>query len=259
MIPVLDHTGSSHPTPGSGVSGPFAVTLWRIGRWLAGLMFFAVPASGQAQLVIRVGVPDAEYSSASPYSLLPNTPGQSVSVYVKNTGGSAVQVGGVQLKVQVGDTGPASEGGVGTIDGPNITGLDVITGTAFAANNNGNHYVVYPDPGVSKQFALCDTSTSSGTVTLAPGSTTLFATLTLDTTGFSAPDYWPCYLGGTVDGPSYYLDSTYAGSIPLTIYDGSMTVPEPRAEILIGTLLLAGGLGWRRLRARQRSVSGISL
>src|SRR5690349_25173755 len=104
-------------------------------RWgrLAGLIgcgLLGVRAMGQ--IVIDVG----------DYTLLPTTPGQTISIRV--SGGSAVQ--GLNSNVQVADGYPTG----GSIDGPNITGLDV-SGTAshptiFFANNSGARQPDSRDP-----------------------------------------------------------------------------------------------------------------
>ena len=108
--------------------------------------------------------------------LLPNTANQVVSIWVN--GGE--QIAGEDFFAQIGDGG-AFLGGSNTK--PAFTNVDVLSGTIFAANNNG----AFGDPngtpsGSNAAHPLIwvdGTTTVSGTVS-ASG---LLATLTLDTTG----------------------------------------------------------------------------
>lgn len=116
-----------------------------------------------AALVIDVGEHD----------LLPNTPGQAVFIFVR--GGDPVQ--GVNLNAQVEDGGTELAAFGGSIDGPAISNVDIITGTIFAGNNNGpvNPELAF---GVDfRQLELRTTTTAAGTVA-ADG---LLATLIIDT------------------------------------------------------------------------------
>lgn len=190
-------------------------------RWgrLAGLIgcgLLGVRAMGQ--IVIDVG----------DYTLLPNTPGQTISIRV--SGGAAVQ--GLNFNVQVADGYPTG----GSIDGPNITGLDLL-GTAsnptiFFANNSGARTPVRSDPQVWSESL----TTGSGTVN-ASG---LLAVVTVDTSGWFGGS-WSFALGNTQEGAT-----DFAG-LPATITDGTITVvPEPASATVVGVGLLLGGLWLRR-------------
>jgi len=109
--------------------------------------------------------------SVGDHVLLADAPNQQVRLFV--TGGDDVQ--GVDLFIQVADGGPEAPGG--TIDGPAITQVDLFSGTIFAGNNTGE-----AGGSVVPQFWYSGTTTQSETVA-ADG---LLATVTIDTSGFSA-------------------------------------------------------------------------
>ena len=182
------------------------------------------------------------------YDLLPNTSGQQIELFVQNLGNAAVNVAGLSLNVQVADSGPAP--GLGSIPGPHITSVDIVTGTVFQLSNNDSGQ---ENAGSSPQFANWTTTTSSGTVSLGAGTTTELALVTLDTTGFSNPASWHFYLGSTINGPTKYFNAT-AGDILPSIFDGFISVPEPNAAVIVCGLLL----GWVAVRRwpRRRNQGG---
>lgn len=189
---------------------------------LAVFTCFWVAVALQAQIVVNVGT----------HSLLPNTPNQSIPIHV--SGGAAVA--GLNFRAQVADGFPDVPGSL--VDGPNITGVDIIgttSPTIFTGNNTGQQ-----DPGSVPQLSIRTTTTSSGTVT-ANG---LLVTLTLDTTGFATGTY-ALSLSSTFAGGTSFLDSL-ANPISSTITDGSLmisAVPEPVQSVtVIGfCLALLGG------------------
>ena len=184
----------------------------------------AAPASAPATLYIHVGQ----------INLLPDTPNQTAGIWV--TTDSADQVGGCNFNAQVAGGGPE----LGGLDGPDITGVDLTSGTIFA----GNH-LAQTDLGSLAQLAMYSVVTQDGTVT-ADG---LLASLTFDTTGFSAiGSTWALELSATHNGPT---DFAPTGA---TITDGTIRiVPEPATLLsLTGACLAAGGYLRRRLRIRRR-------
>jgi hypothetical protein len=175
-------------------------------KWFAVGLFLA--SSANSALIIDVGG----------HELLPDTPNQTVQVFV--SGGDAVQ--GLNFYAQVADGGPAAGG---TITGPSITAVNILSGTIFASNNAGQD-----DPGSLPQLAARTTTTASGTVS-ASG---LLATLTFDTTGFTTTQSWALSLGDTLNGPT-----DFAG-VPITITDGSISViPEPESVAILGLVMSA--------------------
>jgi hypothetical protein len=160
--------------------------------------------------------------------LQPNTAGQTFTLVVQNQG-SAVQVGALNFNAQVADGGPEVGG---TVDGPDITGVDIITGTVFDGVSTQN------DPGSTTQYANRTTTVPAtpGSVTLGAGSTTTFATITISTVGFSSPQSWSFNLDNTIAGFGSTKYSTALGAdIPITITDGmiSVVVPEPSTYAMI--------------------------
>ena len=155
------------------------------------------------------------------YLLSPDTPGQEIEIHV--SGGD--QIAGINFFLQVADGGPV-EGG--SISGPVITNVDILTGTIFDGNNNDD----YGDgPGVSLRRSKSQvweslTDTASGTVK-ADG---LLATVTIDTTGFFLDDPnlpWDLKMVGTLAGDSQLFDET-ASEVDTTITNGTIAVvPEP--------------------------------
>ena len=152
----------------------------------ATFLFCALPALAVPTIVVGT------------HTLLPNQPNQVIEIRV--TGGDPVD--GLNFYVQVADGGPelvalgllpAGQG----IDGPAITGADLISGTIFAANNDGQQV----PPGNQPQVAGFLITTDVGTVA-ADG---LLARLTLDTTGFTSGS-WPLMLADTWNG-----DADFAG------------------------------------------------
>jgi hypothetical protein len=177
--------------------------------------------------------------------LQPNTAGQSFDLFVENQGGN-FPVTGIRVELLVGDGG--TEAG-GTIEGPSISEVDVITGTIFATpNNNGAGGAGSVVPQLFERSTL----TPSGTVNVPAGSSK-FATVTFDTTGFG-PGTTVNYTldtGAAFNGPTLY--HTQTGDYQPTLLDGTLTViPEPShcAAAFGGACLV-----WAAARRRKTRVS----
>lgn len=209
---------------------------WLIRLLATVVAVIGVTAQGQV-LMITVGNHD----------LLPDTPNQPVTLFVSNPGG-AIDITGLTLYAVIADGGPELD--LSLADGPSITGVDLISGTAFAANNTGNN----PAPGSLPQFVVYSTTTDAGTVSLGTGDS-LMATLTVDTTGFFGGVF--SLKVSDLDAPltplgSYQtiFNNSVGGEIFPTTIDGTITiVPEPGSVGLAAGLLLVGWLGWRRIQA----------
>jgi hypothetical protein len=177
-----------------------------------GLIVLLIIASGAgATPVIDVGT----------HALPGDTPDQQIALLV--SGGDLVA--GLNLLLQIGDGGSA----LGGVDGsaPRIQDISITVGTLFADNNTGR---VFDDPATNQLWEI-HTTTSSGTVS-ASG---IVALLTLDTTGFMSGTY-PLLLSNIGGDPN--ADTDFAG-IPITILNGSITVPEPACMLVpLGLYLL---------------------
>ena len=153
------------------------------------------------------------------YHLLPDTPDQQIQIFVR--GGDPVQ--GVAFNIAIADGGPDAGG---SVVGPMITAVDILTGTIFDGNNTG----LGSAAGVlAPQIAFFSTTTATGTVP-AEG---LLATVTLDTTGFAAGQTFDLIVSQTVNNPTMF------GAVTPTVLDGTLTmVPEPIGLLPVGGLLL---------------------
>jgi len=186
------------------------------------------PLSATAAIIIDVG----------DHLLQPNMPDQTFQILV--SGGDLVQ--GLNFYIQVADGGPEAGG---SIDGPVIQELDILTGTIFDGNNTGaidfdGGPPPYPD--VVPQWEGHSTTTLSGSV----AATGLLATVTIDTTGFGGGT-WDLIMQNTGDG-TYTTD--FAG-ISADITDGSITViPEPSTFVMSTGLIAMGLVGYGRRRRR---------
>ena len=197
---------------------------------LAGLAVVLFASVAWAELLIDVGN----------HPLLPGTAGQTITIDI--TGGDAV--GGGTIFLQVADGGPEAipylpPGTIVGIDGPDITAVDILTGTIFDGNNLGDFGgTVVPQAWQSLTY------TQAGTAVDGDG---LLATVTLDTTGFTSGS-WDLSMGSL-------LGQTEFGGVPLRITPGTIfiptdgeIIPEPASCVLLllgtATLLL-----WHRRRA----------
>jgi hypothetical protein len=142
--------------------------------------------------------------------LEPNTPGQTIPIYV--SGGWPVQ--GLNFNIQVADGGPAAGG---TLTAPVIADVDILTGTIFAATNTGLRTDDDDPAGADAvpQHEYRGTTTAAGTVS-AEG---LLATVTIDTTGFERGS-WSLVISNTINGAT-----DFAG-LPATIVDGLIVLPR---------------------------------
>ena len=180
-------------------------------------------------LLAARSAPGELYIRVDNVKLLPDTPGQAVAIWL--TTDAADRVAGCNFNAEIGGAGPA----FGGIDGPKITGVDLVTGTIFDGNNRRQTNI-----NSLGQLAMYSIVTEGGTVP-AGG---LLATLTIDTTGFTTlGSTWTLALGQTNNGPT-----NFAPDLAI-VTDGSIRlVPEPAAA----ALLALGGLAllFRRRPAR---------
>lgn len=169
--------------------------------------------------------------------LAPNMPNQEVTVQVQNTG-SPVAIIAVQANVQVEDGDEATLA-------PTISEFEILSGTIFATDNGS--YTPQIDTSRRREYSLFDDGALPNPE--IPVGLSKFATVTIDTTGYSSGTYSLSFETGA--GVSAYIDPL-ADPLPFT---GSLTgnliiaahAPEPSTA---GLLMLAGiGLVFRRRRS----------
>lgn len=205
--------------------------------WPASLLAVFVASLAAHAVPIVLDLPDL--------MLQPNQANQTFTISVQNNAGTGVALNGVELNLIIGD-------GSGT--GPAIEAVSVVTpGTLMFGSNNSGDLGSGDLSGGHGQIFERYTATSSGTVTLAPGTSDL-ATVTFDTTSVVPGDYsWSAKT--SPNGVSYFTDTS--GQVFPTLGDGTLTVvPEPvdvALPIFGGLAVLAGGLHrWCRRKASVR-------
>jgi len=183
--------------------------------------------------------------SAGDHTLLPNQPGQTLTLHVNNTGLTPITVDGFTLFLMIGDGGPV----LGGNPVPAVTGVDLHTGTAF----NGN-FTPEIDQGSQDGIVQWYITPQTVNTTIAPGLSTL-ATLTIDTTGFGpTAEPWTLALSGNMPSFGFISSSYVLGSVEVsdvTLAGGSLSlaaVPEPSEVALVAGLGLIGFGVWRRIR-----------
>lgn len=100
-------------------------------------------------------------------SLLPNQAGQQVTFSINNTG-AAQEVTGLEFWVQIGDGYPNVPGSSVVNDGPNLTGINLINGTAFSGNNSGQTDFIFSQLANSVGGQLNDANAASYEFLLIP-------------------------------------------------------------------------------------------
>lgn len=171
----------------------------------------AIVALGLFPGLFPMGMAWAATINVGNHILNPGTAGQKIVIRVQGT----ELAEGLDFNIQIGDGGSFA-GGDDT--GPVITGVDLITGTMFQANNGGNNNFVQAPLLWTKPIV-----TAAGTVTVNG----LVATVTIDTTGFTEGRY-PLSLkpAPSLGGPTNFIVSQggHVVSVPLSIADGSLVI-----------------------------------
>jgi hypothetical protein len=151
------------------------------------------------------------------HTLLPNTAGQTIQIYV--SGGQMVD--GIDIDMQLGDGGPelTQLGLTAGTDGPAITNIDSVTGTIFASSSNAaSFYSMLP------QLASNYTAIVSANGYVAADG--LLMTVTIDTTGFTTGT-WDLLLSGVL--PFIEFGGGHATTfdgLPIDITNGTITIGE---------------------------------
>jgi len=209
-----------------------------------GAAFAALAACHAPAAVIDVGT----------HVLVPDLAGQTIDISVSGVSPDD-DVQGVVFNVQVADGFPDFAPGdpPSTIDGPNITGVDLLApGSVFGSvANTGQN-----DIEQREQFWRVGTSTTGGAV-LADG---LLARLTIDTSGWVASDGpWELKLADTFNEDTNF--QAFPQGFTPTIRNGFITfgqppppdvIPEP-SMLVVAAVLCGWGLFW----ARRRRGAGV--
>jgi hypothetical protein len=213
---------SSRATAPGSLAALFSSTVF------AGLLFFVSAAN--AQLIIDVGnIP-----------LTPGASGQQVSIFLRNDG-APVQAAGLDLVLEIGDGGPDAGG---TIDGPDITGVNLASGI-FGPNNLG----VSGDPANTGQLQFWTTASNPGP--MVNSGDNLLAIITFDATGFGAGSGpWDFKLIDTHFGDTV-LNDPNSQPLSVTINNGSIAVPEPSQYAAAGGIICLLWAAFRRRRSRH--------
>jgi len=188
-------------------------------------------STGVAGLLASAAISTAQTIVVGNHVLIPNTPGQLVSIPV--TGGA--QVGALNLNAEIANGGVINGGTAGPAF-TNFPGtgneVDLITGTIFASNHTNQDNITAQAQVVSSSIA-----TTSGTVS-ASG---MLASFNIDTTGFStAGSVYSLKLGGFSNGAisgntDFGVDSTF-NPIPANITNGNLIIAYPGDANLDGTV-----------------------
>jgi hypothetical protein len=181
-------------------------------------------------------------------NVLPDTAGQSFDVFIQNSGAARTDVTGIAFQIQTTDGGPSSGG---SIVGPSISFVDVITGPVFSGNNSGNEF----NAGVTSQifYQQTDTVDSGGSTTFVsiPTGVSKLATVTISTSGLFTGTYTMTL--NTLNGSTKFFTGSgdFGPTQGLQLGDGTISiVPEPNAAAMVGGLLLFVG-GFHRWRSRK--------
>lgn len=182
----------------------------------------------------------------STFDLAPNTPDQQIQFHFTSDGTAGAA--GLEFNIQIADGGT---GVGGSISGPSITSIDLVTGTIFdSLSPNVTIDANFP------QMQVHSLDLDSSTASIPPGQL-LLATATIDTTGFSTiGQTWDLKLGGTLNGDTRFFD---AGASELgfdSISNGSLRianspVPEPEDYAMMAG---AGLVAFAAINRRKRGT-----
>ena len=181
-------------------------------------------------------------------ALGPNAAGQTLDLFIDNTGDTALQAQGLTFRIQLDD-------GLGGGNAPVITLVDLVSGTPWAGHV-GSVINQTTQPEFWDVRVLSDIF-GGQYAQLDPGSHTKLATVTFDTTGFTSGT-WDLRLADFTLNPDpgdtkYNLFGSGNEVFP-TINNGMLSVvPEP-VNVALGFFggACAGIGAWRWYRRRQR-------
>ncbi len=193
------------------------------------LSLLCLPALARAEVIVTAGH----------YLLLPNTPGQSISILITATAGEAAHLMDFAAGI-AGGIGPAP-----LITAMNVNGAGTLFDTAANPSTVFHFGPGFDAPGLE---VLQRVEFDDAELNVPIGVNQLLATLLIDTTDFDLGTWALDLLHTGFD--DLYLEST-AGEIPVTHVSGTITiVPEPAAGALACMALAA--LAAVAVRSRRR-------
>ena len=196
---------------------------------LSRLALLGLLAAGGLSWSARAGL----YINVGTIDLNPNTAGQTVDLFIDNTGATAFQAQGLTLRLQVDD-------GLGGGNAPILTAVNAVTGTPWAGQlgsvNNQKTEPEFWDVRIFSDFF------SGKYAELGPNSHTLLATVTFDTTGLTSGT-WDFRLANFTLTPNpgdtkYNLFGTGNEFFP-TVNNGQLTVVPEASTWLAGMFALS--------------------
>ena len=208
-----------------------------VARGLAGWMQLEGLASvatlaGGAGLALGLDV-------GSPIQLLPSTAGQTIDLFLSNSGAN-VDVGGFDLKVGLsGPGGPA----------PAITSVDLRAGSVFTVGNSVQSFDA-ANTGLLQFWSVSVNDPFSPPTLAGGGSLTKIGTLTISTLGVSSGQW---LLSAVL--PESSLVGPFGDSLPLTVGNSTLEVGGAVPELSV-TLPVSGAalLAWVVARKRSRAA-----
>jgi len=187
-------------------------------RWVR-----AAPAIGLA-LLLPVSARAVVILEAGEHELRPDQPGQRIELYLSNTGPAPVQIGGLDLAIQISDGGPEAGGAV---DGPHLSFVDLADGTVF----EGFAQMQFIDAGNLPQRQFWSLSISSLGIfpEIAPGARRLLASLEFNTSQLLEGEF-SLNLARSEAGRTVLYDSFGLPLLESAVLDGSLTMIEVDAD-----------------------------